>query len=187
MQFTRSLHSIVSKPHLLRPSTRALSSAPGSGPVLPSLGNDHSAASATDPANFSSSDGLVDAAVLASQKVLEAGDPLMSSLGNSPVDIVVKLLDSLHHTAGLEWWAAIAVGTLAVRFAMMPMMLDSARNSNRFILAKPHLDDISAAMKAHPEKKEEQAVKFKVLTSVLLFYLARYDAVWLLSWTRDSC
>jgi membrane protein insertase Oxa1/YidC/SpoIIIJ len=110
-------------------------------------------------------DGAIDASVLASQKVLEAGDPLMSSLGNSPVDWCVRGLDALHHVTGLEWWAAIAVGTLAMRVVLFPLMIDTTRNANRFAKAKPHIDDIQAFMKEHPEKKEEAAIRFKVCMS----------------------
>lgn len=60
------------------------------------------------------------------------GEPTFASLGlggYSPVGIVQHCFEYLHGTLGLEWWVAIALGTLVVRIILFPLVVMAQRNA----------------------------------------------------------
>ncbi|KAJ4972563.1 hypothetical protein NE237_005737 [Protea cynaroides] len=47
--------------------------------------------------------------------------------GSFPVDVVISLLDGYHELTGLPWWVIIASSTLALRLAMLPVLIVQLR------------------------------------------------------------
>ncbi|XP_023013469.1 OXA1L mitochondrial inner membrane protein [Leptinotarsa decemlineata] len=59
------------------------------------------------------------------------GEPTFASLGlggYSPVGIAQNCFEYLHVTLGVEWWAAIAIGTLVIRLCLFPLVIIAQRN-----------------------------------------------------------
>ncbi|CAH1179246.1 unnamed protein product [Phaedon cochleariae] len=60
------------------------------------------------------------------------GEPTFASLGlggYSPVGLAQNCFEYLHVTLDLEWWAAIALGTLIIRICLFPLVVIAQRNA----------------------------------------------------------
>ncbi|CAG9864608.1 unnamed protein product [Phyllotreta striolata] len=60
------------------------------------------------------------------------GEPTLASLGMggyTPVGMIQNCLQYLHCDLGMEWWAAIALGTLVARILMFPLVVIAQRNA----------------------------------------------------------
>ncbi|KAJ8982667.1 hypothetical protein NQ317_017657, partial [Molorchus minor] len=69
------------------------------------------------------------------EPVLNAlGESTFESLGlggYSPVGIIQNCFEYLHVTLGVEWWVAIAIGTLVIRTLLFPLVIIAQRNAAR--------------------------------------------------------
>jgi len=56
-----------------------------------------------------------------------------------PTDMVYRLLDILHSSAGLEWWSSIIVGTVMVRLTILPVVVRAMRSRCKIAMLQPEL------------------------------------------------
>lgn len=62
-----------------------------------------------------------------------------AELGWMPPDMMLRLLDLLHATSGLEWWSSIILGTVAIRLMILPAVVWALRNKYRMGMMQPEL------------------------------------------------
>ena len=74
----------------------------------------------------------------------------------SPPDLVVRLLDTVHATAGLEWWATIAATTVGLRVLLFPVMVKAMRGGAIMAQIKPELDAIKADLDKATTQDEQK-------------------------------
>lgn len=63
-----------------------------------------------------------------------------------PPDLVQHLLEVVHVSTGLPWWATIAVVTISVRALLFPIYVKSSDMMARNARIKPQLDEIQATL-----------------------------------------
>ncbi|OQR88097.1 mitochondrial inner membrane protein OXA1 [Achlya hypogyna] len=89
--------------------------------------------------------------------VQTAISPATAEMGYSLAEIAIRVMDGVHMTTGLPWWATIIATTVAVRSAFFPISVMSMRNSARMNIMKPKLeklqDEIRASQEAYDPKK----------------------------------
>lgn len=61
-----------------------------------------------------------------------------------PTDLARWLIESVHTHMGLEWWAAIAVSTVAVRMLLFPVTIKLMQNTSKLALCKPEVAKLVA-------------------------------------------
>ena len=106
-----------------------------------------------------------------SQEIIAGVEPTLSSLGlcaNTPAGLIQSLLEVFHINAGMPWWGAIAVCTIAFRTLMLPLILKGQANTARLNAIKPELEKIQAEMRELSNsqdtmKKSLAAMKFQKL------------------------
>eukprot|EP00897_Mesotaenium_endlicherianum_P006566 jgi/Mesen1/5938/ME000301S05066 len=57
-------------------------------------------------------------------------------------------MDNIHLQTGLPWWLSIAAATVAIRLAVLPLMIHQMRSSSRLVLLQPEMKVIVEKMKA---------------------------------------
>jgi YidC/Oxa1 family membrane protein insertase len=123
--------------------------------------NSEAAATATATANETSSsvlDSASDIIQTAAQttpvnQLLSAtaqlGDFKALGLCNfTPVGGLEAMLEYIHVTSGLPWWSTIALATVAVRVALLPLMIKIQRNNAKLMNINPDVTRIMDNLKA---------------------------------------
>lgn len=80
---------------------------------------------------------------------LVSGEPSFASIGlggYSPVGIVQNCMEFLHCTWDIPWWGAIAIGTLAVRTIIFPLVILAQRNSAKMNNNMPQMQVLQLKM-----------------------------------------
>lgn len=75
--------------------------------------------------------------------------PTLQSVGLggwSPSGIVQQLLDLLHTSAGLPWWATIAASTVVVKVLLLPLIIKGQKNSIHMNNNLPQMQHLQAKM-----------------------------------------
>lgn len=75
--------------------------------------------------------------------------PTLQSVGLggwSPSGIVQQLLDFLHASTGLPWWATIAISTVVVKICLLPLVIKGQRNSIHMNNHLPQMQHLQAKM-----------------------------------------
>ncbi|XP_017081200.1 mitochondrial inner membrane protein OXA1L [Drosophila eugracilis] len=78
-----------------------------------------------------------------------SGEPSFASIGLggwSPVGMVQNCMEFLHCTWEIPWWGAIAMGTLAVRTIIFPLVIIAQRNSARMNNNMPQMQMLQLKM-----------------------------------------
>ena len=78
------------------------------------------------------------------------GDVPLSMLGlggYTPVGLIHYMLDFLHLTVGLPWWASIVAGTVVFRAAVFPIMIKGQVNTARLSAIKPELERLQEKLR----------------------------------------
>jgi len=89
------------------------------------------------------------------------GDFAQMGLGAAywPSDYIISLLEFLHVSTGLPWWASIAILTVMLRTAIFPIILKTTRNS---ALVPYFLEEQKDLMqKAKEARESNQLIKMK--------------------------
>lgn len=63
-----------------------------------------------------------------------------------PVAALQYLIDAVHSFTGLNWWAAIALTTLLIRGATVPLLINQLKATSKLTLMRPHLEEIKQQM-----------------------------------------
>ncbi|GMH00424.1 hypothetical protein Nepgr_002263 [Nepenthes gracilis] len=59
-----------------------------------------------------------------------------------PVAALQYLMDAVHSFTGLNWWAAIAITTILIRGATLPLLINQLKATSKLNLIRPHLEEI---------------------------------------------
>ncbi|KAL9262421.1 Mitochondrial inner membrane protein OXA1-like protein [Drosera capensis] len=65
-----------------------------------------------------------------------------------PVAALQYLIDGVHSITGLNWWAAIALTTILIRAATLPILINQLKANSKLALIRPKLEEIRQEMKA---------------------------------------
>lgn len=113
-------------------------------------------------------DSVTDSVSQASQAIGEASMQwgYLQSVGLAkswwwPPDLIQHLMEIVHVSTGLPWWATITVVTLGVRFALFPLYVKSSDMMAKNAKIKPELDELQAKMMASVEMSETQTIMLK--------------------------
>lgn len=63
-----------------------------------------------------------------------------------PVKMLQYFIDYVHCYTGLNWWAAIALTTLVIRGATLPLLINQLKATAKLTLLRPHLEEIKQEM-----------------------------------------
>jgi len=104
-----------------------------------------------------------------SQVAMKYGDLKAMGLVNfSPVGGLETVLEAIHISTGLPWWATIAVTTVAIRTALVPFIVKLQGNTARLHNVKPQLDRLTENMKLAKETNDTAALaRFSTQTQEL--------------------
>jgi len=122
----------------------------------------------TDVAVESSTPQLVEATLTqtadlgnaVTQSVLQLGD--LKALGLchwTPVGAIQQLLELVHVSTGLPWWGTIALTTVAIRTALLPVVVKLQRNTALLQQIKPEMDVITAKLTRAKADKDHYAIQ----------------------------
>ncbi|KAL5066369.1 hypothetical protein RYX36_028106 [Vicia faba] len=80
------------------------------------------------------------AAPVVSEVAIAAADSYL------PVQALQYFIDAVHSYTGLNWWAAIALTTLLIRTATVPLLINQLKTTSKLTLMRPHLEAIKEEM-----------------------------------------
>lgn len=113
-------------------------------------------------------DSLAETASHASQAVGEASMNwgYMQSIGLAkswwwPPDLVQHLMEIVHVSTGLPWWATISLVTVGVRLALFPLYVKSSDMMAKNAKIKPQLDEIQNKLMGATDMSESQSIMLK--------------------------
>ncbi|XP_062200566.1 mitochondrial inner membrane protein OXA1-like [Phragmites australis] len=147
----RTLSFLPFSLHLAGPTRRSFSSAPDPAP----------------PADVDAAGVLVDAAdaVAVSVPAPFPGEVAAAAAESFlPVAALQHLIDAVHTFTGLNWWACIALTTLMIRSATVPLLLNQLKATTKLNAIKPEMEAIKDQMNAmDPKSAKEGQDKMKAL------------------------
>ncbi|TPX34236.1 hypothetical protein SmJEL517_g03088 [Synchytrium microbalum] len=77
--------------------------------------------------------------------VTKIGD--LASIGlchSTPIGLAEQFLEAIYVYSGVPWWGTIMIATLAVRFALFPLVVYQQRNAAKMNNIKPQLEELTA-------------------------------------------
>uniref|UniRef100_A0A1D1ZDJ3 Mitochondrial inner membrane protein OXA1-like n=1 Tax=Anthurium amnicola TaxID=1678845 RepID=A0A1D1ZDJ3_9ARAE len=119
-----------------------------------------------DMADVFTEKGVDVAAAAAAQAAPVAGEVALAAADSAlPVAALQHLIDAVHSFTGLNWWAAIALTTLLMRTATVPLLINGMRASTKLNLMRPHLEELKEQMQnsADPQAVQESHKRMKEL------------------------
>ncbi|GAB4831610.1 hypothetical protein Ancab_005622, partial [Ancistrocladus abbreviatus] len=96
-------------------------------------------------------DYISDVAEVLTEKNVEAATshaPVVNEVAVSasdsafPVAALQYLIDAMHSFTGLNWWAAIAITTILIRGATLPLLINQLKATSKLNLIRPQLEEI---------------------------------------------
>ncbi|KAG0049033.1 Mitochondrial inner membrane protein oxa1l [Gryganskiella cystojenkinii] len=104
-----------------------------------------------------------------SQVAMKYGDLKAMGLVNfTPVGGLETILEAVHISTGLPWWATIACTTVAIRTALVPFIVKLQGNTARLHNVKPQLERLTENMKLAKETNDTAALaRFSAQTQEL--------------------
>ncbi|KAF9149583.1 Mitochondrial inner membrane protein oxa1l [Linnemannia schmuckeri] len=103
------------------------------------------------------------------QVAMKYGDLKAMGLVNfSPVGALETVLEAVHISTGLPWWATIAATTIMIRTALVPFIVKLQGNTARLHNVKPQLERLTENMKLAKETNDTAALaRFSAQTQEL--------------------
>ncbi|KAG0032093.1 Mitochondrial inner membrane protein oxa1l [Podila clonocystis] len=100
---------------------------------------------------------------------MKYGDLKAMGLVNfSPVGALETILEAVHISTGLPWWATIAVTTVTIRTLLVPFIVKLQGNTARLHNVKPQLERLTENMKLAKESNDTAALaRFSAQTQEL--------------------
>ncbi|XP_072957257.1 mitochondrial inner membrane protein OXA1-like [Typha angustifolia] len=82
-----------------------------------------------------------------------------------PVAALQHLIDGVHSVTGFNWWASIALTTVLIRGATVPLLLNQMRASVKLSMMKPELEELKQGMQnsMDPQSVQEGQRRMKAL------------------------
>lgn len=141
--------------HLAGPARRGFSSsAPAPAPDLDAV-----PAAEVDVAGV-----LVDAAAAAVPAPFPGEVAAAAADSFLPVAALQHLIDAIHTFTGLNWWACIALTTLIIRGATVPLLVNQLKATSKLNAIKPEMEAIKDRMDStDPKSVKEGQAKMKAL------------------------
>ncbi|KAI3422972.1 uncharacterized protein J3R85_011489 [Psidium guajava] len=65
-----------------------------------------------------------------------------------PVMALQHVIDYVHQFTGFNWWASIAVTTLLIRTATIPLMINQLKSTTKLSMIRPRMEEIKAEIDA---------------------------------------
>ncbi|GAB4844592.1 hypothetical protein Ancab_037991 [Ancistrocladus abbreviatus] len=96
-------------------------------------------------------DYISDVAEVLTEKTMEAATshaPVVKEVAVAasdsafPVAALQYLIDAVHSFTGLNWWAAIAITTILIRGATLPLLINQLKATSKLNLIRPQLEEI---------------------------------------------
>ncbi|XP_020585607.1 mitochondrial inner membrane protein OXA1-like isoform X2 [Phalaenopsis equestris] len=83
----------------------------------------------------------------------------------APVAALQHLIDAVHSFSGLNWWASIALTTLLIRGATVPLLINQLKDSAKLNIMRPELEKLKEALNNNmdPEFLQEGQKQMKAL------------------------
>lgn len=75
-----------------------------------------------------------------------------------PPGLIQHVLEIVHVTTGLPWWATIALTTVAVRAALFPLFIKSSDTMAKNSKIKPQLDELQAELHSSVDTAQTQEI-----------------------------
>lgn len=75
-------------------------------------------------------------------------DSLALPLGPWPSDLALRVVDTVHHSFGLDWWLAIACTTVSIRLALLPMAVHGSQQQAKMQGLRSELAPLQARVQA---------------------------------------
>ncbi|KAI8370312.1 60Kd inner membrane protein-domain-containing protein [Radiomyces spectabilis] len=92
------------------------------------------------------------------QAAAQIGDFKAMGLCNfTPVGALEAMMEVLHVTSGLPWWGSIAVATVLVRLALLPLMIKIQRNNAKLMNINPDVTRIMDNLKKAQQEGDAMA------------------------------
>ncbi|KAL5541287.1 hypothetical protein UlMin_042509 [Ulmus minor] len=87
---------------------------------------------------------ITDSTVQAAASQIAAANEVAIAAQDSflPVQLLQYVIDGVHCYTGLNWWAAIALTTLMIRSATLPLLINQLKATSKLTLMRPHLEEI---------------------------------------------
>ncbi|EPS67807.1 hypothetical protein M569_06967, partial [Genlisea aurea] len=80
-----------------------------------------------------------------------------------PVAALQYLIDYVHVSTGLDWWASIALATLFIRVVQIPVMIHQLKVTSKINLLRPHMEKLQQEMENVGMDHVERQAKLKAL------------------------
>jgi YidC/Oxa1 family membrane protein insertase len=78
----------------------------------------------------------------------------VTPLGTNPIHLMMGFIDNIHTTAGIPYWEAIMIGTIALRIALIYPAIYALQNTNRMQALRPKMTKLQEEMNTHPNAHE---------------------------------
>src|SRR5690554_1717301 len=149
-------------------STAADSVFPSAAKVIENV-TEKSVATATATTSSAISEVAAQNAETIGQVAMKYGDLKAMGLVNfSPIGGLETILEAVHVSTGLPWWATIAVTTVMIRTALVPFIVKLQGNTARLHNVKPQLERLTENMKLAKETNDSAALaRFSAQTQEL--------------------
>jgi len=82
-----------------------------------------------------------------------ADSAALATLPEAPgmmASLVMNFVENIHVMADVPYWGAIALGTVALRVVLFPVVLKTLQSSSRMSIARPEIEKVQKAMNADP-------------------------------------
>ncbi|CAM6095028.1 unnamed protein product [Calypogeia fissa] len=83
-----------------------------------------------------------------------------------PTAFIQYVIDGVHASTGLPWWASIVATTVAIRILVLPVMIYQMKSTARLTLLRPELEKLTNRIKESnydPKEVEDNQVRMKAL------------------------
>jgi YidC/Oxa1 family membrane protein insertase len=82
-------------------------------------------------------------ATASTDAVMKIGDLSAMGLANfTPAGLVERLMEAIHVTTGMPWWATILAATFAARIALVPLNIKTQRSAAKMRTIQPQVKDL---------------------------------------------
>jgi len=103
-----------------------------------------------------------------STEVANVAAEAAGALGWSPTHLIMHSIEQIHLLAGIPYWEAIVVFTLAFRVAIIPLGVWTSQGSARMAAVRPHIQKLSDRLKSNPNADSRTKQEFAVESRALM-------------------
>jgi len=108
----------------------------------------------TSRRNFSGGPEATPAPTETIQTAVDVAAEPLAELGSTVWHYPMMFIEQIHQFAGVDYFGAIVLGTVALRTILFPIAVKSAINTARLGSMRPHMDKLTQRMKIDPRLQE---------------------------------